>query len=171
MTPGSPYTLQFFKYPETPHWRHEGVWLGEDEHGVWLGATRGSIAQRGHEPAKRIRQNQVHLIPRDEWWVITHAPGHPWAAHWIDISTPATFEEDRVTMVDLDLDVVGRIDGSVIVEDEDEFAEHQVSLGYPLELIENAERATAEMVIALTERHEPFATVIHRWLEMLDTWT
>lgn len=36
-------------------------------------------------------------------------------------------------MVDLDLDVVRRFDGSAEILDEDEFAEHQVRYGYPPE--------------------------------------
>ena len=165
MDPGRPYTLQFFKYPDTLHWRHEGHCLGEDEHGVWLGCRAGDVAQRGTEAVKYISGNQVHLIPRDEWWVLTYAPHHPKATHWIDISTLATFGEDRVTMVDLDLDVVRTPDGRVVIDDEDEFAEHQVTLGYPPELIENAERATREMLAALTEMREPFHEVARTWWE------
>ena len=164
MTQGSPYTLQFFKYPDTPHWRHEGVWLGEDEFGVWLGCRIGNVAQRGDEPPRQISGNQVHLIPRNDWWVLTYAPHHPKATHWIDISTPATFEDDRATMVDLDLDVARTPDGRVVIDDEDEFAEHQVSLGYPPDLIENAERATQEMYEALIEMREPFDAVVRSWL-------
>lgn len=169
MRPGSHYPLQFFKYPDTPHWRHEAVWLGEDDHGVWLGASKGSVVQRGLEPARRIRQHQVHLVPRDDWWVLTYAPGHRRAAHWIDISTPAEFEEHRVTAVDLDLDIVGMADGAVFVEDEDEFAEHQELLGYPLRLIRNAERAAAEMVIALSGRREPFGATADRWMRCIES--
>jgi hypothetical protein len=33
----SPFTVQFFKYPDRLHWRHDMVRLGEDAHGVWVG--------------------------------------------------------------------------------------------------------------------------------------
>lgn len=167
MEPGRPYTLQFFKNPDIPHWRHEAEWLGEDEHGVWLGARAGSIHQRGSEPRRRILRHQVHLIPRNDWWVFTFNPKHPWATHWIDTSTPATFEEHRVTAVDLDLDVVRGPDGTVWVEDEDEFAEHQVSYGYTPDLIVNARQATREMRDALTALREPFDSVAATWLGRL----
>jgi predicted RNA-binding protein associated with RNAse of E/G family len=159
------YTLQFFKYPDALHWRHEGHWLGEDEFGAWIGCRKGDVAQRGIEPARRISGHQVHLVPRDDWWVLTYAPYHPKATHWIDISTPATFEEGRVTTIDLDLDVVRTPEGLVLIDDEDEFAEHQVSLGYPPELIENAERATSEMYEALAEMREPMDAVARGWLD------
>lgn len=62
-------------------------------------------------------------------------------------------------MVDLDLDVARLRSGAVRVLDEDEFAEHQVALGYPPELIEGA-LAACERVRRMIERNEePFATV------------
>ena len=99
---GARYPLQFWKYPETPHWRHDAVVLGEDEFGLWLGAYQGWEAQKGAEPAKAISGDQLHLIPHDDWYVYTYSPTHPQALHWIDTSTPATFEEHRVTAVDLE---------------------------------------------------------------------
>lgn len=141
--------------------------MGEDSHGVWLGAQAGSIHQRGSEPRGRVLRHQVHLVPRNDWWVFTFNAGHPKATHWIDTATPATFEDDRVTTVDLDLDVVRGPGGRVWVEDEDEFAEHQVLYGYPSELVENAERATAELERALADLREPFDAVANAWLARL----
>lgn len=145
------------------------MWLGEDTHGVWLGAKAGSIHQRGHEPRGRILRNQVHLVPRHDWWVFTFNPTHPKATHWIDTSTPATFEDHRVTTVDLDLDVVRGPGGRLWIEDEDEFAEHQLLYGYPRDMIEQAERATTEMVQALSELREPFDGVASAWLARVTT--
>lgn len=167
MTPGSPFTLQFFKYPDHLHWRHDTTWLGEDSHGVWLGAMAGSIHQRGLEPAKPIRNDQVHLIPRDDWWVFTFCPAHPWATHWIDTSTPATFTDERAAMVDLDLDVVRNPDGSVWIDDEDEFEDHQKLYGYPAFIIEGALEATERLRLALIRPDEPFGRVAESWLARL----
>ena len=50
------------------------------------------------------------LIPRDDWWTAAwnrDDPGSPFHYEvYIDVSTPARWEPRRVTMVDLDLDVV-----------------------------------------------------------------
>ena len=40
-----PVTVQYFKYSGERHWRHQMVMLGEDGHGVWLGAPIGAIIQ------------------------------------------------------------------------------------------------------------------------------
>ena len=56
-------TVQFFKYPDRLHWRHETHRLGEDEHGVWLGASTGAIVQRGAEAPMGLNGPTVQLIP------------------------------------------------------------------------------------------------------------
>ena len=55
---------------------------------------------------------------------------------------------------DLDLDVVRELDGRVWVDDEDEFAEHQVSFGYPPEVIDAA-RASTDRLVGLIGSRPP----------------
>ena len=51
------------------------------------------------------------------------------------MTTPAEWDGHMLRAVDLDLDVVRGFNGTVIVDDEDEFAEHQVAYGYPEDVI------------------------------------
>ncbi len=164
---GRRYPLQFWKYPATVHWRHDAIALGEDDFGLWLGAREGWEAQKGLEPARPIAGNQIHLVPHDDWFVYTYSPSHPRALHWIDTSTPATFEDHRVTAVDLDLDVVRSPDGLVWIEDQDEFELHQVTLDYPPEFITKAAAATDRLYRSLVELREPFKTVARSWVQQL----
>ena len=83
------------------------------------------------------------LVPHDRPWVATFYGGRDFGhlhdtCVYVDMTTPAAWSNDGadVTMTDLDLDVFQRHDGSVHVDDEDEFAKHQVELSYPPEIIE-----------------------------------
>ncbi|MDH3189939.1 MAG: DUF402 domain-containing protein, partial [Acidimicrobiia bacterium] len=62
-------TLQFFKYPATPHWRHDMTYLGEDQHGVWLGAPLGTVIQRGTEDPMSWHNPFVQLIQPARPWI------------------------------------------------------------------------------------------------------
>lgn len=53
----------------------------------------------------------------------------------------------ELTAIDLDLDVFEMMDGRVVLDDEDEFAEHIDQLGYPDDVIAAA-RAEADLVLA-----------------------
>ncbi|MCP3995241.1 MAG: DUF402 domain-containing protein [bacterium] len=138
--------------------------LGEDEHGVWLYAPADTIAQRGHEPPRQIEAGFVLLVPEDEWWIAEFYWDHPWHSVYINIGTPPVCDGDRVSQVDLDLDVARLLDGSVKVLDEDEFLEHQVRYEYPVELIATTREVTERAVRLVAERVEPFGNASVRWM-------
>jgi protein associated with RNAse G/E len=68
-------------------------------------------------------------------------------------------------MVDLDLDVVKRRDGRVHIDDEDEFAEHQVAMGYPPHVAATARADCARVFLAMEAGDEPFGSVGQMWLQ------
>ena len=149
--------VDFRKYPDTKHWQYELSWLAEDEHGVWLWGPPDTPAQRGDEPPITFDYTNVKLVSRDWWAAIWSTTDDPEV--YVDITTPAVWSEERVTMIDLDLDVIRLRTGAVHTLDEDEFAEHQVALAYPQELIEGALASTERVRAMLTRDDEPFATV------------
>jgi protein associated with RNAse G/E len=162
-------TIQYFKYPDQLHWRHDTTRLGADEFGVWLGIPAAATVQRGHEPAMAIGRDAVQLITPDRWWSLIYNGDADDFEVYVDIATPPVWEaDDRVTMFDLDLDVVRHQDGTVQVLDEDEFLDHQVRFAYPERLIAAARASTAEVVLALKGNREPFATVAASWLARLN---
>lgn len=153
------------KWPDRLHWQMDIERLGEDEHGVWLYAPGSTIARRGNEPPRELRSGFVACVPEQEWWVVEFYWDHPWHAVYVNIGTPPEWSGDRVTQVDLDLDVVRLVDGGVEVLDEDEFVEHQVQYGYPPELIDEATRAAKRAARMLANGDEPFGSASQRWLE------
>lgn len=162
-------TVQYFKYPRIPHWRHPDLQLlGTDEHGTWLGAPTGTAVQRADEAAVILDRPFVQLIAPDRWWTLIVNQGGKYPIY-VDITTPPTWSgDDRVELVDLDLDVIRRADGSVEVLDEEEFVEHAASLAYPDRMVAAARATTAEVVLAITQGREPFGDAGRDWLERLD---
>ncbi len=154
---GERVDVNFRKYPDTKHWHYDLASLGEDEYGHWLWGPAGTPVERGDEGLKPLERAMVKLVSRDWWAPIWFASGEPEV--YVDIIAPAVWEDGRVKMIDLDLDVIRRRDGSVDIDDEDEFAEHQVSLQYPQELIDGALAATERVRGMLARNDEPFATI------------
>jgi protein associated with RNAse G/E len=155
----------FTKYDGSLHWHHPWLRLGEDEHGIWLGARVGQVARRGYEHSFVTKAATVTLLRPDVWWCASfHAPPQR-VEVYCDVSTPIRWiSPDEVTAVDLDLDVVRARDGSVHVLDQDEFAEHQVRFGYPADVIESALASSAWLATAIADGAEPFATAFRPWL-------
>ena len=74
---------------------------------------------------------------------------------YVDATVPPTGSGSTVAACDLDLDVVRELDGRVWVDDEDEFAEHQVSSGDPSEVTAAAQASCARLVALVGRGHPP----------------
>ncbi len=155
------------KYDGSLHWNQPAWRLGEDEHGVWLGAPAGIPICRGHEPGTPAETAHALLFPRNGWWTAAfNAPPHR-TAIYCDITTvPVWSAADEVTMIDLDLDVRRRRTGEIELLDTDEFAEHQLRYRYPPDVVAQAEAAAAWLESALRDGVEPFHSQYRHWLRL-----
>jgi uncharacterized protein len=158
--------LEVGKFDGSPHWSQQLVPLGEDEHGLWLGCPAGGTWERANGQVYTNRQAQVLNCSTDRWWTATFNAAPAQTAIYVDVSTPATIEDGLVRLVDLDLDVRRLRDGTVRIEDEDEFADHRERYGYPPEVV-TAARAAADWLLANLSTAEPFVTVHRHYLDKL----
>ncbi|MEU6999174.1 DUF402 domain-containing protein [Nonomuraea sp. NPDC046570] len=155
----------FSKYDGRLHWHHPARLLGEDEHGVWVGCEAGTWGQRGEEPKVWWKHAFVMLFPRDRWWVaLFNAEPHKTEVY-VDVSTVPEWRDGEVHMVDLDLDVIRFRDGRLLLDDADEFAEHQVAFRYPAEVIAQAEASAAWLMKSVGESAAPFDGSHRPWLD------
>ena len=143
------------KWPDHPHYAHQGWALGEDEHGLWVELRVGAPVYRGDKVLFHGKRGGVMLVPPEAGW-LAWFPASGSFELYVDIVTPPVRTATSVTMVDLDLDVIRWLDGRVELVDEDEFEEHRLRYGYP-EHIEADARAEAAFVLdAVRGRKAPF---------------
>lgn len=177
LVPGTPVAGRFTKWGDRPHWQWTGVYVGADEHGHWWYAPRGTRCVRpGADFAEE--HDWVSLAPHDAGWAAGFYPDDKEISVYVDMTTTPRWQrrdpaldhwgadgpEWEVTMVDLDLDVVLTREGHLYVDDEDEFDEHRVSLGYPAEVVALAETTRDAVLLAVARGDEPFSSVGHAWL-------
>jgi protein associated with RNAse G/E len=166
---GRDVRVVYTKYDGSLHWNFSMRLLGEDEHGVWLGADSGLVSRKGDGPDVIIKQPHLMLIPQGVWWTAVFN-GQPASTEiYCDIASPPRWPHPgEVTMVDLDLDVIRRrADQQVVLLDEDEFAEHQLQYGYPADVIAAAERSAAWLMAAVAARNEPFGRAPLGWFDQV----
>jgi hypothetical protein len=160
----------FRKYDGSLHWHNTMRRLGEDHHGIWLGGPKGLISRKGeHGPPVVFEHAHVFLTQADAWWTAAFNAAPHSTEIYVDVTTPVVWTSpSEVTMVDLDLDVLRfRADRSVLVVDQDEFAEHQIRYAYPPDIIAAAEKSADWLHAALGDGTEPFATEYRTWLAMV----
>lgn len=157
------------KWPDAPHWEYDGLLLGKDSHGTWIGITEGTLLT---SPARSFHAEADHvtLVPHRAWWLATFygEDQHRPFDLYIDVATPAVWHgAELVRAVDLDLDVIRSTTGRVWVDDEDEFAQHRISLAYPPHVVERAIASAQRILAAVTERTAPFEGSHREWIERL----
>jgi hypothetical protein len=163
--------VRYTKWGDRPHWSYDAVLVGEDQHGVWLAGPAGTVMSR---PGLTLvaATHFVQCLPRDRWSSATFWDSGPpeIAAVYVDITTVVAWsglgtDAAEVTMIDLDLDVIRLFDGTLLIDDEDEFAEHRLAYGYPADVVTAAERECAEVHRAMAAGEEPYASVGRGWLD------
>jgi uncharacterized protein len=165
---GETVLVRYAKWGGGRHYEFAMSRLGEDEHGVWLGAPAGTTLRRPGA-AFPASTEWVTCFPRESGWTAGFHPvdRHELAAY-VDITTVPVWSHDDgcdvVSMVDLDLDIVLPVDGELIIDDEDEFEEHRHLLGYPVEIVTLAESTAASVFAAVAAGDEPYRSVGQRWL-------
>ena len=159
-----PVVVQFYKNPDILHWGFSGFHIGEDDFGHWVGLPEGSQRWKGVTPHRPTGENAVQCFPHDGWWVLHYNGTVREVSAFVDIATQPKVGDDRIEMVDLDLDFLVFRDGKVELVDEDEFEVNQKELGYSQELIERALVETERLADLLHRRQEPFFEVAASWL-------
>ncbi|GAB3772033.1 hypothetical protein FB382_003006 [Nocardioides ginsengisegetis] len=170
--PGDAVRFVMTKWGDRAHWEFDGVLLGSDHHGDWVGIPGGTFMSRpGAEYVAQV--DQVGLVPartlpeESRGWLATfHARGGP-VRVYVDMTTPPVWDGPVLRAVDLDLDVVCGPTGRVWVDDEDEFAEHRVAFGYPDEVARLAMTSCDRVQAAVTAGEAPYDGTAAAWLELL----
>jgi uncharacterized protein len=156
------------KYDGSLHWNQTMRRLGEDQHGVWIGSPAPTVMRKGDGPLVTLPHASILLFPPCAWWTAAFNDKPASTEIYCDITTQVQWPSaDEVTMIDLDLDVCRKRDGTVELLDEDEFAENQVAYGYPARVISEAERSAQWLQAALGDGSEPFASTYLSYLALV----
>lgn len=137
---------------------------------MWLAATAGPTWRRAMSAPVDFPAH-VLLIPADRWWTAKFNTAPATNLIYCDVTTVAVWHgPSRVTLVDLDLDVVRRRDtGRVELLDEDEFTVNQYEYGYPEHIIVQAMSSAQALRQAIHDDDEPFGSHFSSWLAQLPT--
>jgi uncharacterized protein len=167
---GTTVWIERRKWEDHPHYGSEAVVLGQDEHGIWLGAGPANRMYKGMGDMVSGRHHVVWCVPREGWFMAHFLRGHPELDIYIDIAAPAVWSERGPKLVDLDFDIVVWNDGRPVeLVDEDEFEMHRVQLEYPAALVDGARAAAVEVLERARAAAAPFdVRTADPWFQTLE---
>lgn len=144
------------------------MYLGSDAHGDWVGQHAGWRSARPGRDLAASQPNVTLMPPSGEWAFTANAAPHPTRVY-IDLAWDVRWDEDaQPTGVDMDLDVVEHAERGIWIDDRDEWDEHRVRYGYPLDIVERLESVAVDLEQRVRRRDAPFDDVtIAHWLDRL----
>jgi hypothetical protein len=169
--PGELVVMRNRKWNGEPHWVVPGDYLGEDRFGHWISQPTGSFVAK---PAVAFyaASDALVMIPHDGHHVVTFFDElHPKKVEiYVDIVSDIRWQQlaagsgYEVTLIDMDLDVIRTFDErGTWIDDEDEFAEHQVVMNYPDWAVSAAQSECNRIYSAVKDRVPPFDGTADDW--------
>lgn len=166
--PGTPLVFRWRKWDGSTHWEHDCVYLGGDEHGDWVGQVAGARSARPGREVIAPQPNVTLVPPSGEWAFTANEAPHPTRVY-IDLGWDVRVDDaGEAVGVDMDLDVVDDSRYGIWIDDRDEWDEHRVQYGYPLDIVARLEEVAVDLERRVTAREAPFDdATIARWLRVL----
>jgi protein associated with RNAse G/E len=126
--------------------------------GVTMESYRGTWASDSHLLAFFWLNDHYHNA--DVMWDGDFVP----RCHYVNIATPARWDGQSIGYDDLDLDLILRHgEDRIILDDEDEFEEHQVKWNYPTKLIDRCWAEVEHVRGLMEQRVWPFVDELYDW--------
>lgn len=153
---GSPLQFRWRKWDGGPHWVNDCIYLGSDRWGDWVGQPDGWRNVRPGLEFVADGPNVTLVPPSGDFAMTVH--GEPRRVRvYIDIAWDVGWENREPRGIDMDLDVVKAIDGrGLFIDDRDEWDEHRVAYGYPLDLVERLEALAVDLERRVAAGEAPF---------------
>ena len=109
----------------------------------------------GHIPAGTL---STEFYWTDRWYSVFRfrAPTGQLRCYYCNVNRPAEFDDEILSFVDLDIDVLVAPDFSYTVLDEDEFEAHAAEFGYDEALRARVHESLAELLRLIEARAFPF---------------
>ncbi|MFJ4284479.1 DUF402 domain-containing protein [Paenarthrobacter nicotinovorans] len=162
LLPGDLVVSRNRKFDGTAHWVVPGRYLGEDIHGWWIFQGKGEFCSRPGA-AFYTASDCLLLVPRTGEFVATfYDDSYPGDFRiYVDLATahdwtPIKPGVTEFHMIDMDLDVIRSTVRGVFVDDEDEFEQHRVAMGYPEETVDAMRTECAALLEAVHSMQAPF---------------
>jgi uncharacterized protein len=165
--PGARILFRWRKWDGGPHWEHECVYLGSDEWGDWVGQQAGWRSARPGRELAAPSPNVTLIPPSGDYALTVNEPPASYRVY-IDLAWDVHWQDGEPGGIDMDLDVVRAADGRLWIDDRDEWDEHRVQYGYPLDIVEELETLAIDLERRVGASEVPFDdATARRWLDRL----
>ncbi len=158
--------VESFKYPRRPRY-FQPMTVVEDapDRLILYGASGSPIYVGKDDKTVAAGHHTLAIMWPDRYYnsLLFWKADWTFQGYYVNLAMPHEWDGELCTYIDLELDVGLFDDGIVRILDEDEYEEGKILYNYPVELIEQIELATKEVVNLMESRTYPFDGSLVNW--------
>lgn len=164
--------VQAYKHDGLLHRQWSPAFLVEETPEYWALASKTSLVTEGDGRKWITKENAVFLLFKNRWMnVIAMFKENRGICYYVNIATPTILDDGHLKYIDYDLDIKLYPDHIEKTLDENEYARHIQTYGYPHDLSDAIERSAEEVKAMIAKGEFPFIDarindLYHRFLEM-----
>jgi len=164
--------VQAYKHDGLLHRQWSPAFLVEETSEYWALASKTSLVTEGDGRKWITKENAVFLLFKHRWMnVIAMFKENRGICYYVNIATPTILDHGYLKYIDYDLDIKLYPDHIEKTLDENEYARHIQTYGYPRDLSAAIERSAEEVKAMIAEGRFPFidseiTDLYHKFLDM-----
>ncbi|MEK3808128.1 DUF402 domain-containing protein [Bacillus sp. FSL H8-0547] len=151
-------TISALKYPNTIHYEWQGELLKTTSEYVLVLCKAGrTLTHHTKGTTFKIPNESLEFFSlKDGFTVAMEVENREVISYYCNISMPSVFNDNRLSFIDLDLDLVKRLNDDWEVLDEDEFEINSSAYNYPPDLKDYAIQSLEELKGKIKREEFPF---------------
>ncbi|BBI31231.1 DUF402 domain-containing protein [Cohnella abietis] len=158
--------IRALKYGDHPHYEWKTTLLERtDTHVFVLGHYGRKLQHYTKGKIFTVENWTIEFFSFDSWFTVSvDIVEGKITSYYCNISEPARMDGNKVSFVDLDIDLINK-EGKWTVVDEDEFIVNSVKFSYPPDLIEKVRQELASLQKRIEMKSFPFDGAIEKFIE------
>lgn len=165
MTMNNILQIKALKYPNLPHYEWEGEILEKTSDYVLVKCKPGrKLIHHTKNDVFTINNTSLEYFSLKEWFTAAiEVDAGNVVSYYCNVAKPSVLINNKLSFIDLDLDLVQRKNKGWEVIDEAEFEENSIKYQYPPELKDEAVKALERLKEKVKRGEFPFNQQVVRW--------
>ncbi|HLU21427.1 MAG TPA: DUF402 domain-containing protein [Bacillaceae bacterium] len=150
--------IMALKHPNIPHYEWEGEIIKKtDDYIVVLCKPGRQLKHHTKGKTFTMKNTSIELFSFKEWYTVAAGVEEgEITSYYCNVAMPSKMNGNELTFVDLDLDLVKKVNADWQVVDEDEFEENSLKFSYSNELKDYAIHSLEELKKKALHKQFPF---------------
>ncbi len=149
--------VQAYKHDGSLHRQWSPAFCVEENDEYWALASTASLVTESDGRKWMTKERAVFILYKKRWMnVIAMFKEGRGICYYVNIATPTIEEGNYLKYIDYDLDIKVYPDGVERTLDENEYARHVLTYGYPADLSRAVEKSVEEVKRMIAEKSFPF---------------